>query len=331
MQKKIIEAILSQFSKKSQVIESISELLGVGKDGVYRRMRGDSHFTPDEIAILARKFNISIDSFIWGDAKAVTFSFNDFTRHVTTYEDYITEIYMDTHQMSRIPNVKVYYASSEIPFFYYCLFPELISFKLYNFGFTIWEMEYAKNLKFSFDLIPNKVLDIANEVSRDYNTMPSLELWNINILDNTLAQIDYHFSIGSFENPDDALKLCDILHQWVEHMKKMAEHGHKLSPKLGEKFPGASFELYHNEMVHTNNTIYVETPGLKMVFSTLANPNFIRTVDERMAKYIKDWFDKVLEKSINISTQNSKGREAFFNKLFNKVTAIKNKIQSSID
>ena len=68
-----------------------------------------------------------------------------------------------------------------------------------------------------------------------------------------------------------------------------------------------------------------------MVFSTLANPNFIRTVDERMAKYIKDWFDKVLEKSINISTQNSKGREAFFNKLFNKVTAIKNKIQSSID
>ena len=331
MQKKIIEAILSQFSKKSQVIESISELLGVGKDGVYRRMRGDSHFTPDEIAILARKFNISIDSFIWGDAKAVTFSFNDFTRHVTTYEDYITEIYMDTHQMSRIPNVKVYYASSEIPFFYYCLFPELISFKLYNFGFTIWEMEYAKNLKFSFDLIPNKVLDIANEVSRDYNTMPSLELWNINILDNTLAQIDYHFSIGSFENPDDALKLCDILHQWVEHMKKMAEHGHKLSPKLGEKFPGASFELYHNEMVHTNNTIYVETPGLKIVFSTLANPNFIRTVDERMAKYIKDWFDKVLEKSINISTQNSKGREAFFNKLFNKVTAIKNKIQSSID
>ncbi len=331
MQKKIIEAILAQFSKKSEVIESISILLGVGKDGVYRRMRGDSHFTPDEISILAKKFNISIDSLIWGDAKSVNFSFNDFSRHIVTYEDYMTEIYLDTVKMSKLPNVKVQYASSEIPFFYYCLFPELISFKLYNFGYTIWEMEYSKKYKFSFDLIPAKVLEIANEVSRTYNTLPGLELWNINILDNTLAQIEYHHSIGSFANETDALTLCDIISQWADHMKLMAEHGHKLSPKLGAKFPGATFELYHNEMVHTNNTILVTTPGINMVFSTFANPNFLKTSDERMCNYIKDWFEKVLEKSIKISTHNSKNRESFFNKLQHKVAVVKARIQLKTD
>ena len=66
-----LETILGKFSKKSKAVDELSELLQVGKDAVYRRLRGDTVLAPEEMKVLARHFQISIDDFIFEDSNSV--------------------------------------------------------------------------------------------------------------------------------------------------------------------------------------------------------------------------------------------------------------------
>ena len=95
----------------------------------------------------------------------------------------------------------------------------------------------------------------------------------------------------------------------------------------GKKFPvGAktmegrkSFQLFHNEMVDTNNTIIVETPRGKAIYSTFGNPNLLQTTDQRVTTYIDGWFDGIMAKSQPISNHAEKARNKYFNRLIRKV------------
>ena len=48
----IIHEILAKFSKKVDAVEKLMTILSVNKDGVYRRLRGATIFTVNEVQIL---------------------------------------------------------------------------------------------------------------------------------------------------------------------------------------------------------------------------------------------------------------------------------------
>ena len=121
---------------------------------------------------------------------------------------------------------------------------------MYIWGRTVLDFEYMQNVKFSFDLVPVPLIQLTEKMLDIYIRLPSIELWSQNIIDNTLNQIEYHLSSGSFQNSQDALLLCDKLMELVKHMQIMARHGRKMA--LGAtptEFSGASYGLYHNAMV----------------------------------------------------------------------------------
>ncbi len=332
LQYRIIDKIVSKYAKRSEAIDAMAECLQISKDGVYRRLRGDTYLTPEELSILSIKYGISIDNMLREDFVNVMFRFNVFSHKVTSFENYLKPIYEDLIALKSISNVHVFYATSEIPLFYYCLYPELISFKLYTWAHSIWEMAYIKSNKFEFSLISNEVVEWTQEIAKLYAQLQSIEIWNVNVADNTLAQIEYHFNSGGFKNNSDAILLCDRLISWAEHCKKAAEEGSKFFiTRHDHRIQGAEYTLYHNEMVHTNNTIFVNSPQVKIVFNTFANPNFMRSVDEHICNYTSEWFEKLLQKSNPISLHAEKNRDWFFKKVIHKIELVKKRIQLQIE
>ncbi|HMR43451.1 MAG TPA: helix-turn-helix transcriptional regulator, partial [Saprospiraceae bacterium] len=75
IQNQIFELILNRFPKKSDAVEELSQLFSIGKDAIYRRMRGESVLTPDELQKLAVKFNISLDALAFENKNSVFFTF----------------------------------------------------------------------------------------------------------------------------------------------------------------------------------------------------------------------------------------------------------------
>lgn len=318
LQNYLFKNIAERYSSRATLINELASILQCSSDAVYRRLRGETYLSPDQLHQLALHYKISIDRYIFGQTDNVMFSFNALSSRIVSYEDYITSISKRVKQLLAIPKVKIYYASLEIPIFYYCFFPELISFKLFVWGRSVWDMEFTRTTLFSPDLIPPTALDKAKEMLEGYLQMPSTHLWSLNIFDNTINQILYHLSAGGFKDQSTALLLLDQLEQLCQHMKAMTEKGAKFHIK--GQYAMASLEVHHNEMIYTNNTILIQSPFFNGVFTAFGNPNYLFSQDERIIAYTDEWFKSVRFRSPSITAMGAeKARLYFFQKVMAKI------------
>jgi hypothetical protein len=325
-QTRFFETLIGMYHKRSDALQSISQILQVSLDAVYRRVRNETIISPDEMEKLALHHNISLDQLMNQNRNDVVFQFNSFSSQVNTFEDFLSTLIATINQIKFIPNGQVLYASSEIPVFYQVIVPRFFAFKLYVWARTVWNFPQFQNRPFEFSLIPASVQLQCKEVFDLYKDLPSTELWSSGIFENTFSQIEHHLHSNKFKQTSDALLLLDDLEKICMHMREMAYHGKKFvqgtSPSIGEKIT-----LFHNEMVYTNNTILFISPNLNMLFSTICNPNFIVSKDARICDYLQNWFDAVKNKSIQISEINEKGRSRFFDGILRKIDIMRRKTE----
>ncbi|MFN0213343.1 MAG: hypothetical protein ACKVT2_03740 [Saprospiraceae bacterium] len=319
LQNQVFESILSRFPRRADAVEALCNLLNLAKDPIYRRLRGDTPLLPQELALLSRHFRISLDTLVMGQSDNVVFDFNAFSRRITSFSDYFASLNADFEQIHKMPNAHLYYASAELPVFTYSLFPELIAFKLYGWGRVTLNLEWLRNRQFSFDLITQPVLRESQGVLQQYLALPSTELWTVQIMDNTLAQIEYHLYAGGFRDSREALILLDRLQEWAIHMKAMTTAGRKFN--LGEKpEPGrGEFQLFYNEMVYSNITALITSDVGRVAYSAYCTPNFLKSTDNRLCDYTQNWFDIVMAKSTALTHAADKNRDWFFREITQKV------------
>ncbi len=331
LQDRIFDLILSRYPRRVDAVDALCDLLHSSKDPVYRRLRGDTALSPAELTLLAQHYQLSLDALVFGQSDNLVCSFNAFSSQVKDFADYLGGFVADFDQIRRLPGVHFYYASAEIPVMTYNFVPELISFKLYIWGRTTWNLESLRQRPFDFDLVTPPVLRLSQAVLDHYLHIPSTELWSLNIVDNTLSQIEYHVYSGGFRHAQDAVLLCDKLVVWAHHLKAMAAAGRKfpLNGKPSEAM--GEFHLYHNELVFTNNTALVSSDVGKGVYSAFCNPNFLKSTDPKLGDYTEAWFRSVIAKSNPISTTAEKSRDWFFQGLVKKIERVKQRILTHID
>lgn len=331
LQEQVFELILARYPRRADAVEDLCQILNLAKDPIYRRLRGDTFLSPQELTTLALHYRISLDTLVVGRSDNVVCQFNAFSRKLTDFSDYLSGFVTDFEQIRRLLNAHLFYASAEVPVFTYSLFPELMGFKLYIWGRTTWDFEYLRQRQFDFDLVTQPVIRLSQNVLQHYISINSTELWSVHLVDNTLAQIEYHTYSGGFRNPQDAIVLCEKMNDWISHMKVAAAAGRKFG--IGDKPENGqgALNLYHNEMVYTNITGLVTSDAGRMVYSAFCNPNFLLSTDQKLCDYTEGWFGHVIAKSTPISQTAEKNRDWFFRELTRKVERVKQRIQLHID
>lgn len=311
LQQALLEQIIASFEKKSDAVERLSSLMNLGKDAIYRRLRGDTLLTPEEISLLAKTFGISVDNLVFQDVDSVIFNMSSVSGKINSFQDFFDDLNGNVEGFAFPRDAFMYHSTSEVPLFYYFLFPELLEFKLYVWGKHIWDFDYLTNQPFRKGLIPADLIQSNIPMLQNWLRMESAEMWSINLFDNILNQIEFHAAMGGFEDFADALALCDALNRMSDHFYEMAEKGKKFKPG---SYPeaGSNFELYHNEMVSAYNTIYLSSPANRIVYVTFGSPNFIKSTDTRVCDFMEKWIKTILNKSIMISTRAEKERMRFF-------------------
>lgn len=330
LQQQLLDRILDGFPRKSDAVDALCNLLHVSKDAIYRRLRGDSLLSPSEVALLARHFHVSLDELVHEDSDLVYFSFSALSSAANSVEDYLLGLHHNLNQLEHLPDVKVYFTSSEIPIFYYFLFEELAVFKLYIWGRSAWDFDYLKQQPFDVRLISPHAVALSREILDLYFRLDTTELWSINIFDNTLNQIEHHFVSGAIADPDQALSLCDRLTELAGHLQNMAAQGKKFKPRSSSDH-GAHFALLHNDSLYTNSTIFVDSPHLRRVFSTFGDPDYLVSSDRRICDFTHQWIQRLMGKSVLISAQAEGLRSGFFHQVRRKIEATKRRILAAIE
>ena len=330
-QNKIFDQILSKYLRRVDAVDEISKLLNVGRDAVYRRMRGDTILSPEELLQIATAHHLSLDALIHDQNDTVFCQYNAFQKRIATFREYLENVQRTIVEVHKLPDSHFYYASQDIPIFHFMYYPTLTAFKLYAWGLTTWGFEYLENRKFHSSLIPPSDLSLTEEIVKTYNQLPSSEIWSLSMVDNTLNQIEYISTIDRFEEPEDALMMCDQVKNLVQHMREMATEGHKFSPQGGVSGKSAVFNLYQNELVATNNMLLVKTPTGSMAITAFCDPNFLSTQDARLCEYTEEWLNNIISKSSSISKHSDRNRNHFFNRLERRIKSTRNRIETYLE
>lgn len=330
IQDKVFDLIINQFHRKSDAVQAISNILQIGKDSTYRRLRGDTFLTIQECQLLAQHFHLSLDQLVFDHHDTVLFQFPPLAKSIKQFDDFLKFVYNELYEAAQQPNPHIYYTSMEMPFFYYFMYPELASFKLFVWGHTFWEFEYLKNEQFHFEVLPHTTQLLVKEVLEQYMKIESSHFFHLSIVDTLLNQIQYFLSSGKFKNSNDAITLYDRLSELCGHIKNMAIVGYKFKPGQSAKYATTPFHLYHNEMIHTTNTILSKTGGSSALFSSFDNPNYLKCVDDVIISHTVTWIEKLISKSTKISRGTERQRDWYFNMLEKRIQESKQRVAVSI-
>lgn len=315
--KDIQQALLERIQQTGATAHDLSRILHLGLGAVYKRLKGETLLDINEIALLTGEFKISLDGLFQEENGRVSFVFPAMHHPVLQLEQYLSSILDMISWANRLPEAKIYYSTAEIPVFHYLHFPELWAFKLYMWNRTTWELPEWEDQPFNPDqFLENRRLQkLREEIIAGYNMLPSIEFWQISILNNTLNAIDYCTESGAFARNSDAVLLRKQILELLQHQKEMAKAGLKFNPGSLPGPDSGSFTLYHNEIAHTNITILLEWHQGRMTFATFDNPNFMHTADPEFTRYAAGWFAKLRKRSLLVSRDGEKHRNRFFNLL----------------
>ncbi len=328
LQRLLFEKILGKYSNQSVAIQELMEILSIAKDGIHNRKNGKILLKAAEIKSLAQHYNISIDELLIKVSNKTFFSHNLHQKTITSFRDYLLSVNHHVTYFSKLPKNKIYYASRDIPIFFYMMFPNLLSFKLYIYGLTTWYFDYLQDQKFNFDIVKHEEHQIAKKVCTLSCSFNSYHIWTHSIIEQTLNQIEYIAFDGKFEKKEIAITLCNEVLSVIQHCEAMAEAGRKFLPNGNFTDSYGEFHLFHNELASFNNSILAISNQQKLVFNTFDNPNFLFSNDKKLGDSTENWFKKLVKQSESLSVQSELHRKKYFNQLYKKIDRFQKRLET---
>lgn len=287
---------------------AVSDLLSVSKEGAYRRLRGDTSFTLDELMILRKKIGVSIDELVEG-TENVSFSFKPLYNNPLELDNYFKDIQVRFKKLSHIKNTMTYNVCEDLPFFRQFGYPALASFKLFYWKHSILLDPDFTLLKFNLDSIPDTTLNDAAQMNQLYTNTPSTEIWTNRTIKNTLKQIEYFYDCGFFEDVETLHRVYLAIIDLLDDLMNEA----RLAVKLDDNSnPRGKFTLHICELSLDNNSIYLETHEPKYLATGFNGFNSLHTLDSRLLGEYKKWLCAMISKSTTISAQAERIRHDFY-------------------
>jgi hypothetical protein len=164
------------------------------------------------------------------------------------------------------------------------------------------------------------LIDIGNKIFKLYSETPRIEIWSDETLAVTLRQIEFYHECGFLAEPEYATRLCDEYLALVKQIRSWASLGYKEKPEH-------SFNLYKNDLLIADNTIFFRMGDRRLTFVPCNTLNILTTSDDLFCRNTEDYLINLTSKSILISTSGEKERNKFFNSMEDKIVQVKNRLK----
>ncbi len=309
IQTAFLEEIKKRLPSNLSFVDELAEILSISRDSSYRRIRGETVLSLDEAKKLCGRFGVSIDSLFAPTTNMVPFMDRSPSSNYTL-EQWLTSILRNVEPMSEIT-----YAAKDIPIFHYLRHPELAAFKMFFWQKTIIENPDFRTVNFSEKEISKEMIQLGRRIWDRYAVIPSVEIWAIEAINNTLKQIEFYQECSFFTNPNQGSQLCDHLIELIRVIEAEA--------LAAQKDGGGSFNLYQNEILMSDNTIIARVGDERLAY---LNYNTICLLITRHAPFYEKtelYLHNLLRHSTLISGTAEKARIKFFTKLTNRILDFK--------
>ncbi len=305
------------------LVDELCDLLDLSHDSVYRRIRGEKPITLTELKRICEHYHLSIDQLLQLENDSVLFDAPGMNGKPGTFTDYMKGMLRQFKYFNSFTNREMYYLCKDSTFWSFFFFPELAAFKTFFWSKTINNQPDLRDKSFSYEEFPfTDCFDLGQQVLKEFNQIPCVELWNNESIHSTINQIAFYKDAGNFRSKKDLELVIGALHQMVAHLQLQAEKGVKFMPGDTDVSYKAPIQFYVNELILGNNTMTMKLDGMPLTMVTYSVFHYLLTRDPRFYTKVMASFDTLLGRSTLISKTGEKDRNRFFNSMRQKVNSL---------
>lgn len=328
IQTKLFERIREKLAPELSFIHEMGQVLNISYDSAYRRVRGEKDLSMEDLYKLSSHYGLSVDSLFNINTEEVSFKCVPLDSEKFKVKDWLGLVLQNIKNIAEAREKEIIYAAKDIPVFHYFQIPEIAAFKVFFWEKTLFQFPEYDEKQFRLDETDPDIIKIGKQSLVYASKIPTKEIWNLDTFNIMLRQIEYYYISGFFAKNEDLMNLIDKVEKWVQHIQKQAESGFKFL--YGQPAEGLenTYQFYENEVVLSDNTIYVKTDGISTIILTFNVLSLLITRDQTFSGYVCNYMNGLLKKSNLISLYGAKERNRFFNILFQSIESLKKRVSS---
>ena len=331
LQAHFLKGIEDIIPANTSLVNELTDVLEISMDSAYRRMRGETLLTIDEINRLCEHYRISFDAFTQVKSGMVTFSYSPLEPLAENFDLYHKSLLNELNFISSAKESKIIYACQDIPVFHHYCFPELANFKVFYWKRSIMNIPELAKAKYGSGIWFSEQLEIGQAIIEAYSRIPSIEIWTDNTIQSTIKQIKFYWDSGVFETRDDAIKVCHALRREMRSIEKKAEFGSKEIPRAmweegSQEGNGhetgdnsGNYQVFVSDIEITNNCVLVNVGSTQAVYLGHFSFSTMSTRNDTYCKKTEAWLSNIIRKSTLISGVSEKQRYQFFRQIYDRI------------
>ncbi len=312
MQKSTLQDYLLASIKKNlppncSLVDVLQNLLQISQAGAYRRAKNETNFSLEEVVILCRHFNLSVDAYLDIRTENIMVQYYRFV-DTDSFKHYLETILARLRLIADSPEGKVVSADDDLPILQHFRYPEHTAFKVYYWLVSMLSPAVEKPI-FSPTFIDEELLQLASEIYEVYSQIPTTEIWTPDCANTTLKQIQYCEEMNLFESQDLKQTIKQQFAYILSHLEsKAAMHPH--------------YQLYLSEVQIDNNCIWAKSTQGQEVFIRHQSFNVVHTDAPNFCEDTYNFLETIIQKSTLLSGVAEIQRNHFFTTLKEKLYAI---------
>jgi len=310
------QAIKAALPEYQNLALSVAEELGISTNEAYKKIRGDSNLTFQQIIKLSDCFDIP---FLYNPKQSLSVTFS----YLSVNEDldmigYLQNLLDNIKAIKNSNKKHITITTDDIPLFHFFKYPELTSFKLF-----FWANS-ANNLgiPFSASFLSDEIIKISHELHATYLEIPSTEIWSKDTITGTLEQIRYAFEAGHLADTELAIKIVEQVRYCLTDMNMYAISSKKTID------PNHTFNWYSCDVLGSIAYL-VDFKDRMTCYNRFNTFNYLRTEDQAYCKQTKQWMQGLIMKSVSFSGQGEKHRNKYLYNAFAECDKLLREIDQS--
>lgn len=291
--------------------DELAHVLNVSRDSAYRRIRGETLLSLEEVRTICQHYKVSLDLLLAPNTNTISFHHRVINNTSFTFHHWLKSVLQNLEMISQFPQRELVYCAKDIPLFHYFHLPTLAAFKIYFWIKVYNQHPDYKQLTFSDKAVPSELLATAEKVTRLYWDIPSVEIWSEEVANITLRQIEYSIESGFISKAISA-QLRDEYLQLLETLKSYAANGSKNGRDQ-------NYVLYKNDILIADTTLLFKMGEKRVTYLTYNTMNILTTSEENFCSTTEAYLNNLVHKSTLISLSGEKDRNKFFNGMLKRI------------
>lgn len=316
LNEQVVSVIKSSIPLGGNMINELMELLPIGREAIYRRLRGEVPFTFEEIAKVSLKMGFSLDTIIGvKNHERAVFDLNlldvnnldaDYCRRVNDYVKFFKKI-------RNQKNVRARFAFSTLPYSFYLPFLNLAKFRLYRWFYQVNKSQ--SSISFSEMKMSEDALEAQRAfITESRSIQRAVFILDREIFNATIKDINYFFKLYLITDEELELLKKDLF-DLIDELEGLAISGtyEKTGTRVALYLANIDLETSHS---------HIESDTVGFSHLRVLAINGLDSQNPQISNIQKEWVDSLKRCSTLITQSGEVDRFAFFRKQRIAVSAI---------